>query len=193
MTTARHLWAIGYDDMVRAEQVRDEIARLGWDNGKAGKDIFLLDIATVVRHPDGSFTLNRVPFPGVANILVCTGFGFLVGLVVAAPLSGAAVGALLGTTGTALATRAGISEGFIRDVEAMMKPGTSALFALDETGDMELILSKIQGLGGTVLKTNVDLERAKLIQSTLAAASPKETQPGCRAGHQARPDGDGRR
>jgi hypothetical protein len=30
-------------------------------------------------------------------------------------------------------------------------------------------------LGGTVLKTNVDLERAKLIQSTLAAPS---AQPG---------------
>jgi uncharacterized membrane protein len=29
------------------------------------------------------------------------------------------------------------------------------------------ILHKIQGLGGTVLKTNVDPERAKLIQSTL--------------------------
>jgi len=49
-----------------------------------------------------------------------------------------------------------------------MKPGTSALFVLDEQGDMEVILHTIQGLGGTVLKTNVDLERAKLIQSTLA-------------------------
>ena len=31
MTTSEHLWAIGYDDMERAEQVRDEIIRLGWD------------------------------------------------------------------------------------------------------------------------------------------------------------------
>ncbi len=52
-----------------------------------------------------------------------------------------------------------------------MKPGTSALFVLDDEGDMEVILHKIRGLGGTVLKTNVNLERAKLIQSTLAAAS----------------------
>jgi len=49
----------------------------------------------------------------------------------------------------------------------MMKPGTSALFVLDDDGDMEVILHAIRGLGGTVLKTNVDLERAKLIQSTL--------------------------
>ena len=31
MTKSEHLWAIGYDDMGRAEQVRDEIVSLGWD------------------------------------------------------------------------------------------------------------------------------------------------------------------
>jgi uncharacterized membrane protein len=54
-----------------------------------------------------------------------------------------------------------------------MKPGTSALFVLDQAGNMTSILDGIRGLGGTVLKTNVDLERARLIQSTLAAAIPK--------------------
>ena len=52
-----------------------------------------------------------------------------------------------------------------------MQPGTSALFVLDSEGDMEVILHAIQGLGGTVLRTNVDVKRAKLIQSTLAAGS----------------------
>jgi hypothetical protein len=36
---------------------------------------------------------------------------------------------------------------------------------------MDVILHSIRGLGGTVLKTNVDLERATLIQSTLAASA----------------------
>jgi uncharacterized membrane protein len=49
-----------------------------------------------------------------------------------------------------------------------MGPGTSALFLLDEELDMDVTLHAIRGLGGTVLKTNVDLARAKLIQSTLA-------------------------
>ncbi len=35
-------------------------------------------------------------------------------------------------------------------------------------GTWDVILRTLHGLGGTVLKTNVDLERAKLIQSTLA-------------------------
>jgi len=166
-----HLWAIAYDDMVRADQVRDEIAQLGWGSGHAAKYLILLDLAVVVRHPDGSFTFDRKPFPGLANILASTGVGFLAGLVLAAPLTGAAIGALLGSAGTAAATHVGISEDFIRDVEALMKPGTSALFVLDDDGDMEMILHTIRGLGGTVVKTNVDLERANLIQSTLVASA----------------------
>jgi uncharacterized membrane protein len=55
----------------------------------------------------------------------------------------------------------------VREIEEMMKPGTSALFVLDDVGDMDVILHRIRGLGGTVLKTNVDVERAKLIQATL--------------------------
>jgi uncharacterized membrane protein len=174
MTATAHLWAVGYDDMARAEQVRDEITQLGWGASRAAKYLILLDLVVVVRHPDGSFTFDRKPFPGVANILACTGVGFLAGLVLAAPLTGATIGVLLGSAGTAAATHAGITEDFIHDVESMMKPGTSALFVLDEQQDIEVILHKIRGLGGTVLKTNVDLERAKLIQSTLAAASPNE-------------------
>jgi uncharacterized membrane protein len=177
MTSTAHLWAIGYDDMVRADQVRDEIAELAWGAGKAGKFLLLEDIAVVVRRPDGSFTFDGRPFPGLANVLACTGVGFLAGLALAAPLTGATIGALLGSAGSAV-THAGISEAFIREVEAMIKPGTSALFVLDYTVDMDVILHKIRGLGGTVLKTNVDLERAKLIQSTLAAAAPEQTQPG---------------
>jgi uncharacterized membrane protein len=173
MTTGAHLWAIGYDDAARADQVRDEIKNLGWGSGRAGKYLLLDDIAVVVRHPDGSFAVDRARFPGAANVLGCTAVGFLAGLALAAPLTGAAVGALLGGAGTAaMAAKVGISDEFVREIERLMRPGTSALFVLDDAGDMEVILHAIRGLGGTVLKTNVDPERAKLIQSTLAGALP---------------------
>lgn len=42
---------------------------------------------------------------------------------------------------------------------------------------MDVILHAIRGLGGTVVKTNVDVERAKLIQSTLAATPVVTTEP----------------
>ncbi len=100
------------------------------------------------------------------------------GLVLLAPLTGATVGALLGGAGTAASVAAvGIGDDFVREVEGLMQPGTSALFVLDCEGDMEVILHAIQGLGGTVLRTNVDLQRAQLIQSTLAAASADTSKP----------------
>jgi len=164
-TGAGHLWAIGYAGVDRASQVKDEIVRLGWDQPY----LLLSDVAVVVRHSDGSFTLNREPFPAVANVLGSTTVGFIAGLVLGAPLVGAAAGALVGGAGSCAAHAAvGVADDFVREVEGMMQPGTSALFVLDHEGDMDVILHQIRGLGGTVLKTNVDVERAKLIQETLA-------------------------
>src|SRR5882724_10107130 len=172
MTKSGNLWAIGYDDMGRANQIRDEIISLGWDKHY----LLLNDVAVVVRHPDGSFTLNREKFPAAANILGCSVVGFLAGLVVGVPITGATIGAMVGGTGSvAVLASAGIGDDFVREVKELMKPGTSAIFVLDYEGDMDVILHKIRGLGGTVLKTNVDREHAQLIQSTLAAPS---TQPG---------------
>jgi uncharacterized membrane protein len=95
---------------------------------------------------------------------------------VAAPLTGATIGAFIGGAGTLVwAAQSGISAEFIQQVEKLMRPGTSALFVLDEEGDMDVILHTMRGLGGAVLKTNVDLERAKLIQSTLAGQAQSDS------------------
>ncbi len=167
MKNSEHLWAVAYDDMERANQVRDEIVRLGWDE----QYLILNDVAVVVRHLDGSFTLDRERFPSAANVLGFSAVGFIAGLVLGVPMVGAAIGAMVGGAGTALSvTSAGISHDFVTEVQGSMKPGTSALFVLDAEGDMEVILHAIRGLGGTVLKTNVDVDRARLIQSALAAA-----------------------
>jgi len=166
MTSGQHLWAVAYDDMERANQVRDEIVRLGWEENR----LILEDVAVVVRHVDGSFTLDRERFPSTANVLGASGVGLIAGLVLGVPIVGAAIGAMVGGAGTVLSVvSAGISEDFVTEVQASMRPGTSAVFVLDAGGDMEVILHAIRGLGGTVLKSNVDVERARLIQSTLAA------------------------
>jgi len=121
--------------------------------------------------PDGSFTFDREAFPAASNILGSSVVGFLAGLVLGAPLVGATLGAMVGGAGTAVSTSVGIGDDFVTEVKGLTKPGTSALFVLDGEGDMDVILHAIRGLGGTVLKTNVDVERAQLIQSTLSATS----------------------
>jgi uncharacterized membrane protein len=151
--------------MERAAQVGDEIATLGEKH-----ELTLLDIAVAVRYGDGSLTLNGEPLRVVtevhrgtiARLLACLALG-------APPLCGPAVGVMYTRFGTAT-KEVDISDEFVREVETLIKPGTSVLFVLDQGGDMDAILHAIRGQGGTVLKTNVDLEHARLIQSTLSAS-----------------------
>ena len=168
MSNSGHLWAIGFDNIARAAQFRDEIVRLAEKHC-----LILLNSAVAVRYPDGSITLDGVPFVNATDIRGNSFARFLAGLALGAPpLTDAAVGTVLRAT-CAGSDETGINEDFVSDVERLMKPGTSALFVLDQEGDMDAILEGIRGLGGTVLKTNVDLERAKLIQSTLAAVEDR--------------------
>src|SRR6516164_8351963 len=51
MTKFGNLWAIGYDDMARADEVRKEITGVG-----SKHFLIVADLAVVVRHHDGSFT-----------------------------------------------------------------------------------------------------------------------------------------
>jgi uncharacterized membrane protein len=171
MTGSAHLWAIGYPDAGRAEQVRANIGALS-----EGHCLVLLETAVAVRFPDGSVTLDGIPFVPVRRLRSHPLASFLAGLALAAPpLSHAAVGTLLSAVGTA-PSAVGISEEFVREVEGLIAPGTSVLFVLDRECDMAAILQGIRALGGTVLKTNVDLERARLIQATLLATSTTEQQ-----------------
>jgi uncharacterized membrane protein len=166
MTRIRHLWAIGYDDMERAAQVREAIVGLSERHC-----LILLDTAVVVRYHDGCVTLDGEPFVTATSMRGHSIASFLAWLALGAPpLTGAAVGTLLRETDTAGSCAVGIDEGFVSEVERLMKPGTSALFVLDREGDMEAILQGIRGLGGTLLKTNVEMDRVKLIQSTLRSS-----------------------
>jgi uncharacterized membrane protein len=121
-----------------------------------------------VRFADGSVTLDGKPFVRAELPRRRSLARFFASLALGAPpLCSAAVGELLGATGGSASDEVGINEEFVREVGRVMKPGSSAMFVLDQEGDMAAILEGIHGLGGTVLKTSVSVERAKLIQSTL--------------------------
>jgi uncharacterized membrane protein len=170
MADVGHLWAVGYEEMGRAELVRREIMRLSERHC-----LVVREIAVAVRYADGSFTLDGEPYVlagnfrgrGLASSLARLALGAL-------PLTSAAVGCGLRSAGYADTGAAAISDDFVHAVEKMMNPGSSALFVLDQVGDLDAILHGIHGLGGTVLKTTVDLPRAMLIQSTLAAPATND-------------------
>jgi uncharacterized membrane protein len=164
MTDAGHLWAVGFDDVSRADQVCAEIIKLAEQHC-----LILLDWTVAVRFVDGSFTVGGEPLfhasrhGRLANFLASLALG-------APPLTSAAVDIFTGGTQTAGC----ISDVFIREVKDLMQPGTSVLFVVDTAEVLNAILDAIRGLGGTVLKTNVDLDRARLIQSVLAAPSNQQ-------------------
>ena len=115
-----------------------------------------------VRYPDGLLILDGEPFHEMSEVPTRNATSFLAILALGAPpMTGAAVGRLLDSFGFTPAD-VGISDDFVRQLAHLIKPGTSVLFVLDEVGDLDAILRSIRGLGGTVLKTSVDVERARL-------------------------------
>ena len=165
MASAAHLWAIGYDDIDRAGQVRDVIVSLAGPQ----QDLRLLDIAILARSSDGTLTFNGKAFSGRRHMVGNGTLGFLAGFALAVPvLSDRAVARLMDSIAPDASNSVGIDEKFKQDIASMIRPGTSALLVLDIAENMEAILGRLQGLGGRIIKTNVDLERANLIQSTLA-------------------------
>lgn len=165
MTGSAHLWAVGYDDEDRAAQVRNVIVSMT----AAENSLRLLDIAVLVQSLDGSLELDGRPFPPGLHARPYGTLGFLAGFALAVPLlSDEAVARTFDSTVSELSHSVGIGETFRREIGSMMRPGTSALLVLDIAQNMSAILSRLRGIGGTILKSNVDIERANLIQSTLA-------------------------
>jgi uncharacterized membrane protein len=172
MTKRGRLWAVGYDEMERAAKMREEIIKLGEKHC-----LIVLDTAVAVCYPDGIVTVDGERFLCNINRQARTLAGFIAAIALGVPpLTEAGISELVRNT-RARSDSIGIDETFIDEVGRLLKPATSALFVLDQEGDLDAILNGIRGLGGTVLKTTVDLKRAELIQSTLKAASMPSTKP----------------
>src|SRR5262245_1544607 len=115
MTERGHLWAVGFADVGRAEQVRQEVIKLG-----ATRCLTVLDTAVGVRYPDGTVTLDGEPLVAPTHFGGRTLAGLLAALALGAPpLTGAAAGALVRGAGGG-ATEVGIDDDFICEVETLM-------------------------------------------------------------------------
>ena len=87
--------------------------------------------------------------------------------------AGAAGGATLGgLTGAVAASDEkeiyGVSEDFVAQVSATIKPGQSALFALIESRDPDRVARYFQGTGGTIIRTSLSPYEQAYYQRILA-------------------------
>ena len=165
MEQTAHLWAIAYDDVARAEQARARITELA-----AQGHLEILDTAMARHHSDGVVTLDGEPLEVESWLSGSSIMRFLGGLILAVPpLTAGACDRMMQAANLPCPTEVGIDKPFIQEVAALMKRGVTVLFVLDRAGDLNAILQGIHGCGGQVLKSNVDVERTRLVQSTLTA------------------------
>jgi uncharacterized membrane protein len=87
--------------------------------------------------------------------------------VVFAPLAGVLLGAIAGgLVGASLDL--GISKKFIKDVEADMEPGTSAIFFVIREGDPNMAIAALKQYKGNVYHTSLDPDDEERLQKVLS-------------------------
>lgn len=157
------LVAIAYNDPYRAEEVPTTLRKMHRD--------YLVDIddaVVAIKDEKGRIRLDQ-PHNLTAAGAVSGGFwGALIGLLFMAPPLGMAVGAAAGAVSGAL-TDVGINDGFMKELAATLKPGSSVLFALVNTASPDRVLDELKGTGRKILRSSLSHEDEARLQKALSA------------------------
>ena len=152
---------ITFENTEEAGKVRETLRSV-----EHGGYLSLDDSAVVVRDDKGKFHTKDQFDRGVK---VGAGVGGVLGLMLAvvfAPLAGLILGALAGGL-IGASTDMGISKKFIKDVEADMQPGTSAIFFVIREGDPTMAMASLKQYKGTLYHTNLDPDDEARLQKVL--------------------------
>jgi len=145
-----HLLIITFEDTEQAGELRETLRQEEHEGL-----LSLNDAAVVVRDEKGKFHVKNETDSGVAIGAVGGGMlGLLLGAVffpVAGLLIGAVGGALVGK-----AIDQGINKDTIKQVEADMQPGTSALFVVVRDADPAAAMGALRSYKGKVYETSFD-------------------------------------
>ncbi len=163
---SHHLVVIGYDDPHKAEEIRLELLKLQHEYL-----IDLEDAVVAVKKPDGKIKLNQIINLPAIGAVEGTFWGLLVGLLFLSPLLGAAVGAASGAVAGAL-TDVGVNDDFIKSLAQTLKPGGSALIVLVRSATPDKVAERLQGTGGTLIKTSLTHQDEAKLQAVLDACKP---------------------
>jgi uncharacterized membrane protein len=153
---------ITFDNEGEAKEVREALKEI-----QHGGYISLDDSAIVVRDQEGKYHVHNELDRGVKVGALGGGFlGLLLGVMFApigGLLIGAAAGGLIGS-----AFDVGISKKFIKDVEASMEPGTSALFVIFREADLTMALAALKPFKGEVYQTSLDPDDEEHLRKILS-------------------------
>ena len=155
------LAAIAYPDMGTAEQVRQELVQATKEH------LVQLEDAVIVEHePGGKIRLHQAVGATGAGAAGGAMWGGLIGLLFLAPLVGMAVGAATGAMG-AKVSDLGVSDDFVRQLGARLKPGAAALIVLGSTDARDKVIERVKSYGGEVIHTSLSHEEEDQLRAAL--------------------------
>jgi len=131
--------------------------------GQSG--LSLVDSAVVEKDPDGKIHVrNEVSSTTEMGAVGGGLLGLMLGLVFF-PILGIALGALAGAAvGKSLGH--GVDQGFVKEIQDQLAPGTSALFAVVRSEPSALVTA-VRGFEGKVYQTSLDPELEEALNSAL--------------------------
>lgn len=154
------LVVITFDDEAQAGEALQRIRQVE----KAGQ-VKLNDTAVVVKDKDGKVhTRNEVSSATETGAVVGGVIGGM--LTFFFPPAGAAVGAAAGAAVGAL-TQGGVDGGFVREVQADLKPGSSALFVVARDGNLGAFTAALEPFKGTLRQTTLDTDGEEALRRAL--------------------------
>jgi uncharacterized membrane protein len=152
-----------------AEEAEQVLAAL--KSGKKEGALDIEDAAVIEKDADGKVHVKNQISHGTWT---ATGVGGLLGLLLGTiffPVGGL----VLGLAGGALVGRLmhlGVDGKFVKDVEAEIKPGTSALFVLTSKENPTAELAILRQFKGTVLQTNLPTDLEESLKKSLGDDTP---------------------
>jgi uncharacterized membrane protein len=161
-----NLIVLGFDNMEKAAQVRDELIKLQKEHL-----IALEDAAVVVRDSEGKIKIEQAVNLAAAGAINGGLWGTLIGLLFLNPLLGLVVGAGAGALSGSLSD-IGINDDFIKEVGNTITPGTSALFVLVKQITTDKVMEDILPYGPKLIRTSLTHDDEMAL---LKALMPKDT------------------
>lgn len=161
-----NLIVLTFDNMEEADKVREALVQ-----GKKNGVLQIDDAAVVVKDEEGKVHVRNQVSRGTWT---ATGVGGLLGLLIGTvffPIGGL----VFGLAGGALVGRMmnlGVDGKFVKDVEAEIKPGTSAIFVLLKNENPTAELAILRQFNGKVLQTTLDTEAEESLKKALGDDTP---------------------
>src|SRR4051812_21310262 len=154
----QHMIVVGFTGTRRASEVLAELRKL--------EDKWVVDLEDAVaayRTDDGRLRIEQ-------SVMATRGqgadwgvlLGGLLGALIAAPFTAAGA-----DDATDWKNRYGISDEFVEGVGRLIKPGSSAVFALIESGNPDLVIERFRGYGGKILTTSLSPREAARVERSL--------------------------